>query len=201
MMRVVRLIATPILHACFFIEVVGADRVPATGPVILAPNHTSYLDPFAVTYPMRRPVYYLAWHKLFQVPLLRWLIPRLGAIPVDTDKRTDRTAYASALSLLGQGKLLCVFPEGIRGWDGKPNALQSGVGRLAASSGATVVPVWIDGAIAAWPRWRLLPRPFIPVRVRFLEPIVPTTDRAHARDEAERIRSAILNAYWSASTP
>lgn len=164
-------------------------HVPTAGAVILAPNHTSYLDPVVITYPLRhRRLYYLAWHQLFANRYFAALIRRLGAIPLDTDRRADRAAFEAALALLRDGEAVCLFPEGIRGWDGQLYSLQSGVARLAVASGAPIIPVAVSGTLEAWPRWRRLPRAFVPITVRFLPPILPRPAATSAERKAETLR-------------
>lgn len=192
-----RITCGPLLRCLYFYTSEGADRIPAEGPVILAPNHTSYMDPFLVVYPVRRPIYFLAWNALFRAPISGPIIPRLGAVPLDVKARADRGAWRCVRDLLGAGRIVCIFPEGIRGWDSSLNPIQAGVARLSAATGAPIVPVWIDGAVEAWPRWRLLPRAFVPIRVRFLEPIRPggeESEKGRAQSLHRRLEEALLAA-------
>jgi 1-acyl-sn-glycerol-3-phosphate acyltransferase len=189
-MAVARAIATVWLPLCYWYRSSGSEHVPPRGAVILAPNHTSFLDPVLVTYPIRqRRLYYLAWHQLFANPAFAWVIRALGAISLDTERKADRVAYEKALHLLREGEAICLFPEGVRGWDGRLYPLQSGVARLAMASGAPIIPVAVRGALEAWPRWRSLPRAFVPISVRYLEPIIPqpTTNAAERRAETQRL--------------
>ena len=81
----------PALHAVgrlyFGLELRGTEHIPPTGGVVIAPNHQTYADPPLVTIPVRRPVYYMAWDRLFTVPLLGWWIRQLRAFPVDIPHR------------------------------------------------------------------------------------------------------------------
>lgn len=177
-----------VLPVGFFFRSEGFEQVPDTGPVIIAPNHTSYLDPYLISYPMRRPVYFLAWEGLFRSRLVGGALRRLGAIPLDTKRGSDRDAYEAALVLLRAGHAVALFPEGGRGWDGRLNPLRPGAGRLAAATGAPIFPVQLGGVFQAWPRWQRFPTFFRPVRSRCLAPLTPRPCRNPAERRAEAIR-------------
>jgi len=137
---------------------VGVENVPATGGLVLAPNHVSFMDPVLVTIPIHRPLHYMALEPFFRVrglgPLMRWC----RAFPV-RDEETDRGAVRTALRLLAAGEPLVVFPEGGRSTDGALQPFRPGAFRLALVARVPVVPVTIAGAFAAWPPQRRLPRP------------------------------------------
>jgi 1-acyl-sn-glycerol-3-phosphate acyltransferase len=173
----------------------GAANIPSTGPVVIAPNHQTYADPVLVTIPIRRPVYYMAWSRLFDVRGLRWLIRRLRAFPVDIDSRDPRAAR-EAVRLLQSGAAVMIFPEGARSLDGRIGRFKTGAFRLAVSVDAPVLPVTITGGHAAWPPGRALPRPgrmtitYHPL----LYPKQAVDARDAARDLSERTRVVIAGA-------
>jgi 1-acyl-sn-glycerol-3-phosphate acyltransferase len=136
----------------------GVEHIPLTGPLIIAPNHVTYADPPLVSIPVRRPVYYMAWNRLFQVPGLSWLIRRLRAFPVDIES-ADPRATREAVRILSSGEALMIFPEGGRSPDGRLQRFRPGAFRLACSLGVPVLPVTIIGGHEAWPPGRALPRP------------------------------------------
>ncbi len=173
--KVTRAAAWILFPAAFGYRARGTEHVPQSGPAILAPNHTSYLDPPLVGFGIRRPSYYLAFNGLFQNRLFAAYISSLRAIPVNAEGGlgADVRAYKQALHILQKGHLLCIFPEGIRG-DGKELApLRPGVARLAMAGQCPLVPVRIDGAEKAWPRWQAFPRPMRRITVRFHRPLMP----------------------------
>ncbi len=134
------------------------ENIPATGPVLVVPNHQTYADPILVTIPIRRPVYYMAWSRLFAIPGLGWMIRRLRAFPVDIEGH-DRRATREVVRLLEAGEAVMIFPEGGRSPDGTLDPFKPGAFRLAVSLDVPVLPVTIDGGHAAWPPGRLAPRP------------------------------------------
>ncbi len=159
-----------IFRVLFSIEYQGLENIPAGGPVIIAGNHPSYLDPVLVGLPVSRTIRFMAWDALFRIPLLGRVIEALGAFPVDIRKGRGESAYREALGILQRGEALGIFPEGQRSEQGPMGELRTGVARLAVETGAPIVPVTIGGAVRAWPKHRLLPKP-AKILVRFHEPI------------------------------
>jgi 1-acyl-sn-glycerol-3-phosphate acyltransferase len=149
----------------------GREHVPATGPVLLVSNHQSHLDPVLVGVACPREVRSLARHSLFFWPL-SWLIRSLGAVPIDRE-RGGLGGIRTTLKLLGAGEAVLVFPEGTRTKDGRLQPLMPGFCALARRSGATVVPVAIEGAFDAMPRGSRIPHPS-PIRLTFCPPISTT---------------------------
>src|SRR6266481_1226544 len=110
----------------FRFEVHGVENVPSTGSVILAPNHVSYADPIWAAVAVERRVYFMAWEKVFRIPVVGWLLTFLGAFPVKIEK-FDRNALNSAREVLESGKALMIFPEGGRTLDGLLQSFKPGV--------------------------------------------------------------------------
>src|SRR5262247_1376716 len=182
---IIKLIARPLFRVLFSVEHHGVENVPEEGAVIIAGNHPSYLDPLLVGLPIRRTIRFMAWDALFKVPLLGQVIKAVGAFPVDIRKGRGEAAYREALRVLESGEALGVFPEGQRSDQAAMGDLRAGVARLAIETGAPIVPVTIGGAMRAWPKWKLLPRP-AKVVVRYHEPIrLSGKERAANRDNRE----------------
>ncbi|MFN0088011.1 MAG: lysophospholipid acyltransferase family protein [Blastocatellia bacterium] len=186
-----RLLIFSICRLYFRIEFEGADRVPSSGAMILAPNHVSYLDPFWVSLPIRRPLRYMTWDKMTRLPLLGPLIQAYGAFPVKIDKG-DRGALRVSLSQLQEGGGLVVFPEGARTRTGRIRPFKPGVVRLALEARVPIVPVTIIGGYRAFSPHHLFPRP-CKVRVIYHDPIhlddSMTKDQMHR--EARRLHDIV----------
>ncbi|HVQ74387.1 MAG TPA: lysophospholipid acyltransferase family protein [Candidatus Binatia bacterium] len=173
----------------------GVEHIPLRGPLIIAPNHVTYADPPLVSIPVRRPVHYMAWNRLFQVPGLSWLIRRLRAFPVDVHS-ADPRATREAVRVLQAGEALMMFPEAGRSPDGRLQRFRPGAFRLACSLGVPVLPVTIIGGHEAWPPGRVLPRPGR-MTIVYHRAIAPPRDgdlRAGARAMAGEVRAAIGSA-------
>lgn len=141
----------------FRFRYIGRGNVPAIGPVLLVSNHQSHLDPVLVGVACPRQVRALARHELFFWPF-SWLIRALGAVPVDRE-RGALGGIKTTLKLLKDGQVVLVFPEGTRTPHGNLQPFHPGFCVLARRSGATIVPVAIDGAFDAFPRGAHFPRP------------------------------------------
>lgn len=168
-----------------------ADRVPANGGVILAPNHQSFYDPVLLSIAARRRVYYMAWEKYFHYPLLGSLMRLYGAVSVDIFN-PGPAAFARLVRVLQEGHMCGIFPEGGRTQDGLPDPPKPGVAALAMRAEVPIVPVTISGAYRVWPYYRWLPRPGS-IEMLFHEPIGVSPDRGLSRkDRRARRRELAL---------
>jgi 1-acyl-sn-glycerol-3-phosphate acyltransferase len=158
-----------IARAFFALEIEGEEHVPKVGPVILAPNHVSYLDPVLIAISVGRPVHSMAKSELFRNRAMAWLLRALKGFPI-TRERVDPSSLKHALCLLAAEHVVVMFPEGTRG-DGRTlGPAKSGLGLVAARSGACVVPVFHWGSERVLPRGaRWLRR--APLRLRFGPPL------------------------------
>lgn len=124
-------------------HVYGLENVPAEGPVILAANHQSYLDPIVIAARFGRPMQAVAKKDLFKIPVFAQIIDLMGAFPVDP-RSGLRGAIRASLEVLDKGRPLLIFVEGTRtrGILGEP---QAGVAMIARKSGAPVIPTLVTG--------------------------------------------------------
>lgn len=130
------------------------ERIPRSGPALIACNHASYLDPIANAYAVvkagRRPRF-LAKRELFHAPVLKWAMPGTGQIPVDRGTR-DLAPLRAAEDALRGGEVVLVYPEGTVTTrpDGLPMEGKTGVARLALAAGLPVIPMASWGSAAVW---------------------------------------------------
>lgn len=169
------------------LSVEGVERLPSTGPVIVAANHVSWIDPPVVSmavYSVRFPQF-VAKEELFRVPGLGSFLEGIGCIPLDRS-RGDVSALRRALSALSCGGCMVVFPEGTRSRDGRPGRPKPGVGFLARASGAPVVPARVFNTRSLLGGG--------PLRVRFGPPLryEGGGGRADLQDFAERVMGDIF---------
>jgi 1-acyl-sn-glycerol-3-phosphate acyltransferase len=149
----------------------GRHNIPPTGPVLVVSNHQSHFDPPFIGAGSQRRMNYLARETLFRFAPLGWLIRSLDAIPIDRDG-LGLNGIKEALRRLKRGEMVLIFPEGTRSLDGEISPFRPGFTVLAARSKAWVMPVAIEGAFAAWPRSRKLPRKGA-IHVHYGEPFPP----------------------------
>lgn len=167
--RIGQMTSHVVTSSLFHFKAYGIEHVPASGGVLLASTHQSYLDPVLIGVRLRRPVSYMASAYLFRNPFFGWLIRSLHAFPVEQGKG-DRAAVNACIERLKEGHMLCIYPEGHRSPDGEIKELQGGISLIARRAGVPVIPVVIDGAFEAWPRKKKLPWPH-PVHLLYGEPI------------------------------
>ena len=139
-----RWLLTPLMRLYFGLRITGAERIPAQGAVIVAPNHKSFWDSFFIAVATKRHLRFMGKSELFE-GRMGTLLVRLGAFPVRRGE-SDAAALETARIVLRQGGVLALFPEGTRVRD--PDALgspRSGAGRLALDAGAPLVPAAITG--------------------------------------------------------
>jgi 1-acyl-sn-glycerol-3-phosphate acyltransferase len=159
---IVRMVLQPFFHIYFRMQRIGREHIPASGPVIIAANHRSFLDPFVIACMARRPMYYVAKKELFAKPWQAWVLNALGAFPVDRGA-SDEEMIETAKAILRRGDILLIFPEGTRIRPGALGKPKRGVGRLALEMAVPVVPVAVIGTEAIRRGWRIRPHK---VRIR-----------------------------------
>jgi 1-acyl-sn-glycerol-3-phosphate acyltransferase len=167
------------IYATYFRwKVYHPERVPVSGPVILAANHASFLDPPLVGSGLPRAINYLARDTLFKYPGLGAILRSVNAVPVD--REGGGTGLKAILDRLLAGGGIILFPEGTRSADGQLRAARAGIGLTVIKSNAPVVPVRVFGTFEAWGRGKALPRPRR-VAVKYGNPL----DFAALREEAK----------------
>ncbi len=152
----VRGVLQPFFLTYFRMRRIGREHIPSTGPVIVAANHRSFLDPFVIATMAGRPMYYVAKQELFKQRIVGWLLSALGAFPVNRGA-SDAQMVTTANAILGRGDIVLIFPEGTRIRPGSLGSPKRGVGRLALETGAPVVPVAVVGTEAIRRGWRVRP--------------------------------------------
>ncbi len=155
--RPVRAVFMPFFLVYFRLQRIGRENLPVSGPLLLAANHRSFLDPFVIGAMLKRPVYYMAKRELFEKRWQAWVLNALGAFPVDRGTG-DTAAMETAKEILGRGDCVVVFPEGTRIRTGPLMDPRRGVGRLALETGAPVAPVAVIGTEEVRRGWRIRPR-------------------------------------------
>ena len=165
------------------------------GPVILASNHQSFLDPPLVGSVSDRAVYFLARRTLLDGWFLGWILPKLNVIPVDSEGGKDRTALKALIRILRAGQGTLVFPEGQRTPHGNLQPAQPGLGLVIAKTLAPVVPMRVFGAYDAWPIHEKWPRPG---RITIIvgEPIFFTAQEVEAggKELYQRLSQRVMDA-------
>ena len=200
MYELVRLCTTVYSLIFFRARCISSEKVPQTGPVILAPNHFSFMDHFFLGAFIRRKVRFMAKSQLFKRPL-QFVYTHGGVFPVRRGVR-DEDAFITANSVLERGGCIAMYCEGGRSRTGalaeKP---KRGIGRLALETGAPIVPVAIHGSSRVR-NWKKLQFPKVTVQygdpIRYERVEDPTRDQQQA--VAEEIFAEIKRLYAGLET-
>ena len=154
----------PLLRVLFRPWVRGIENIPATGPVILASNHLSFSDTIFLPLQSRRPVVFLAKSEYFtgkgiKGALTRWFFKSTGQLPIDrSGGKASEASLNTGLSVLGQGQVLGIYPEGTRSPDGRLYRGRTGIARMVLEAKVPVVPVAMIDTEKVQPIGKRLPR-------------------------------------------
>jgi 1-acyl-sn-glycerol-3-phosphate acyltransferase len=168
-------------------RVYGAQNVPAAGPVIIACNHVSYLDPPVLGSASPRRIQYMAKEELFHIPALGPLIRAVGAYPVDREGSAT-AAVKRSVEVLRAGGTIGIFPEGTRNLAGTAQ-VRGGVALLASLGKAPVVPARLVGTNGA--------KRLTAIRAYFGEPLRLPPDRKATREEMANFTDEVMRAIRS----
>jgi 1-acyl-sn-glycerol-3-phosphate acyltransferase len=145
------IVVGPVLLAIFRPWIVGLEKIPANGPVILASNHLSFIDSIFLPLVVDRPVVFLAKSEYFTGRGLKGWATKLffqatGQLPIDrSGGKASEASLNTGLRVLSEGRILGIYPEGTRSPDAKLYRGRTGVARMVLESGAPVVPVAMIG--------------------------------------------------------
>ena len=193
---VVRFICRVFCLLFFRVRAFGRENIPADGPVILAGNHQSFLDPVFCGSSEPRRLTYMARDTLFTFGPFGWLLRSINVIPLSRDK-ADIATMRAVLDRLKKGEAVCLYPEGTRTTDGRIAAFKPGFGLLCRRSRATVVPVLVEGAFECWPRTRKLFKIGSHVVIRFGEPLAPEQVQKMTNEQLADHVTALLRTLQS----
>lgn len=193
---VARWFARVLVRSWFRLRVHGVEHLPASGPVLLAGNHQSFLDGPLVYINLPRAGAFFIKEEMYDIRWLAWFLRTVNQIAIHRGK-PDRTALQQGLAVLRSGCVLGMFPEGTRG-EGRMESVKDGIGYLAVQAQVPIVPVACLGSGAALPMGAKLPRLRAPIDV-VLGPAftIEVTGSPHARqtfaDAAEQIRRHLVD--------
>lgn len=179
----IKFIGSVIIKLCFRFKVIGIENIPLTGPVVIASNHASLLDPPIIGVATNRPVHFMAKQELFKNPIISFIFKQLGSFPVKRGT-ADRVAIKNGINILKKNEILAIFPEGTRNRTNKVRKPAPGALMMASAAKALIVPVAIIGTrnIAL----------FKTCKVVFGEPIYLDKTKKYKKDDLNEISNELM---------
>ncbi len=182
-----RFIVWILINTLYRIRATGLDNIPREGAALLVCNHVSYVDALVVAGCIRRPVRFVMWYKIFEVPLLRFIFRTARAIPIASARENPELLEESFERIdreLADGHLVCIFPEGAITRDGRVHRFRGGVERILERRAVPVIPLALCGLWGSWfsrrrGRLRRVPgKLFAAVTLRIAAPVPPAAATA-----------------------
>jgi len=178
-----RFLAWLVITVVYRIRASGLENIPEKGPVVVVCNHVSFIDPLILSACVRRPMRFVMWYRIFQIPLLNFIFREAKAIPIASareDKELMEQAFEKVDAELAAGSVVCIFPEGGITRDGEVQRFRPGIEKVIRRRAVPVVPAALGGL---WGSWfsrrqgggiRMIPgRLFARVPVTFGKPVPP----------------------------
>lgn len=155
--EVLRPLIRSLTRALWGVKFKGIENIPVRDGIIIASNHQSYIDPFIISIPIKRPLRYLAWNVAMGWPVVGRAMKVLGAWPLHLEG-SDPAPIRRSLQWLREGGAVMIFPEGGRGEpDGSMRRFKAGAVRIALEAGVPILPITIRGANEVWPAGKHVP--------------------------------------------
>jgi len=148
-----RFLAWVLINLLYRIRPTGLDNVPSKGPAIVVCNHVSYMDPILLTGCIRRPMRFVMYYRIFQMPFLRFFFEQMHAIPIAgkmEDEQLMNEAFERVDEELAAGNIVCIFPEGAITRDGQIQRFRPGIEKIIARRPVPVVPVALGRLWGSW---------------------------------------------------
>jgi 1-acyl-sn-glycerol-3-phosphate acyltransferase len=149
----IRFVVWIAINLLYRIRPAGLQNIPERGPAVLVCNHVSFVDALIIGGSIRRPVRFVMYYKIFQIPLIRFLFRTARAIPIASAKEDAdllQAAFDQIDAELKDGNLVCIFPEGGITHDGEIQTFRPGIEKIIARCAVPVIPIGLDGLWGSW---------------------------------------------------
>ena len=148
-----RFLAWLVITVIYRVRPSGLDNIPHKGPAVVVCNHVSYMDPIILSGYIRRPMRFVMWYRIFQMPLLNFLFRTMKAIPIAgarEDESVMDEAFEKVDAELAAGNIVCIFPEGALTSDGEVARFRPGIEQIIARRAVPVVPAALGRLWGSW---------------------------------------------------
>jgi 1-acyl-sn-glycerol-3-phosphate acyltransferase len=187
-----RFMAWMLIHSIYRLRKTGLDRIPEEGAALVVCNHVSYVDALVVSAGVRRPIRWVSYHRIYNLPLIKFFFVHSKAIPIapaHEDEKLLEQAFDAIARELADGQLVGIFPEGKLTSDGEVNEFRSGVTKILERSPVPVIPIALSGLWRSLltrnsRRLRYASKLFMRVRLAVGEPMVPAAATPQALHDA-----------------
>ncbi len=145
---IMRLLVWLLVHSIYRVRKIDLDNIPDSGPLVLVCNHVSFVDALVLIGSIRRPIRFVMYYKIFQMPMLSFIFKTANAIPVagaKEDPELMRKAFDQVSDALNDDEVVCIFPEGKITDNGEMNEFKAGVTRILERDPVMVVPLALRG--------------------------------------------------------
>ncbi|MCF5215682.1 MFS transporter [Pseudomonas syringae] len=135
-------------HSMYRVEHRNLDRIPDEGAALLVCNHVSFVDALLIAGAVRRPIRFVMYYKIYQLPVLNFIFRTAGTIPIagrNEDMDIYETSFKRIAQYLAEGELVCIFPEGKLTTDGEINGFKNGMSRIIQETPVPVIPLALQG--------------------------------------------------------
>lgn len=149
----IRFLAWILINIFYRVQTAGLENIPETGPAVVVCNHVSFMDPILLGGSIRRPMRFVMYYKIFQLPLLRFIFRHAKAIPIASareDEQLMNNAFDKVDEELKAGNIVCIFPEGGITRDGEIQRFRPGIEKIIARRAVPVVPVALGRLWGSW---------------------------------------------------
>ncbi len=148
-----RFLAWVLINTLYRIRTTGIENIPARGPAILVCNHVSFVDALVIGGSVRRPIRFVMWYRIFEIPLLKFIFRTAKAIPIASRKEDPELleqAFERIDDELSRNHLVCIFPEGAITHDGAINNFRPGIEKIIERRPVPVIPIGLGGLWGSW---------------------------------------------------
>jgi hypothetical protein len=148
-----RFLSWMVINLVYRVRPTGLENIPKSGPAVVVCNHVSFMDPIILGGSVARPMRFVMYYKIFQMPFLSFIFRNAKAIPIASraeDEELMNAAFEQVDAELAAGNIVCIFPEGGLTMDGEVQRFKPGIEKIIARRPVPVVPIALGRLWGSW---------------------------------------------------